>query len=570
MLQLPVVLLVTVVAVPLAAALIVPFLRRPLVLLPWAALPGLACALVTPLGTRADLPMLVIGMSLELDRTAAVFLGFGSLLWLLAGIYAGGYMTRSRRLPSFVVFWLLTLAGTLTTFVAADVATFYVGFSMMSLAAFGLVVHDRTPAAGRAGRIYIILAVLGETAMLGGLMLAATHTESLRFADIQAVLSASPWGGVALAGLVVGLGMKAGLAPLHVWLPLAHPQAPTPASAVLSGVIVKAGIIGLIRLLPVDAAPAWGDLLIVLGLGTAYYGVLCGLMQKDPKAMLAYSTMSQMGIVVTLLGAAVGVADPARNLDAAALYATHHGLAKGALFLAIGVVAAAGSRGFRLFALGLTGFAAFAIAGLPFTGGAIAKLAIKTPIGTGTAALLVSLSAVGTGLLMIRFLWALARPAADEPGYADHAPAAGVSWRLSVPWAASVAAALLVPAFLFAELAGYTFGVLASPANLRDAGWPILVAIIIALAAHRFWRGRVPSLPQGDLVVVGEALAGRVEAAFFRSSSALERAPRIRQQMTADGLTALLVRVERHLQRWTLTGPMLVLLVVALAAALMR
>jgi formate hydrogenlyase subunit 3/multisubunit Na+/H+ antiporter MnhD subunit len=156
----------------------------------------------------------------------------------------------------------VTLAGTLGTFVAADIVTFYMSFSLMSLAAYALVVHDRTPVAWRAGRIYIVLAVFGETALLAAVIVAATAADSLAIANVQAGLPASPWRDWAVAGFVVGFGMKAGLVPLHVWLPLAHPQAPTPASAVLSGVIVKAGIIGLMRFVPPDGGAGWSETLV--------------------------------------------------------------------------------------------------------------------------------------------------------------------------------------------------------------------------------------------------------------------------------------------------------------------
>lgn len=559
---LPQILLVLTLLMPLVAAMLVSLLRRPLALLPWMALPGLATALIAPIGSSLEVPVLLIGFSLELDRTGAVFLGFGSLLWLLAGIYAAGYLAGGRRLQSFVVFWLLTMSGTLGTFVAGDVVTFYLAFSLMSLAVYGLVIHDRTGAAYRAGRIYIVLAILGETAMLAALTLAATHAESLQFAAVRGALAASPWSGFALAGLIIGLGIKAGLAPLHVWLPLAHPQAPTPASAVLSGVIVKAGIIGLIRLLPMDAAAApWGEVLIFLGLGTAYYGVLCGLLQRDVKAMLAYSTLSQMGLVVALLGSGIGVADPTRNLDAAVLYAAHHGLAKGALFLAVGVLAVAGGARFRLVALAVTGFAAFAVAGLPFTGGAIAKLAIKTPLGSGTAGALVMVSAVGTALLMTRFLWVLAKPTAQQrPGVPE--------WRLTVPWAASAVAALAVPAWLFADLTGYRFGVLADPANVRDAGWPILVALLLALAAYRLWRRPAPTVPQGDLVVVAEALARWAGAWGRRLAAAWAERPALPSPVPAAAILAAVDGLERRLRRWTLSGPTLVLLAIMLSWSL--
>ena len=104
--------------------------------------------------------------------------------------------------------------------------------------------------------------------------------------------------------LILGFGLKMGLVPLHVWMPLAHPVAPIPASAVLSGIIVKAGVIGLIRFLPLEVpSPDWGMALVGLGLLTAFYGVLVGLTQPHAKTILAYSTVSQMGVVAAVLGA---------------------------------------------------------------------------------------------------------------------------------------------------------------------------------------------------------------------------------------------------------------------------
>src|SRR5690606_4540540 len=132
-----------------------------------------------------------------------------------------------------------------------------------------------------------------------------------------------------------------------------------------------------------------------------YYGVLIGLTQTDPKTILAYSTLSQMGIVVTVLGAALA-SDAEGTLGAAALYATNHGLAKGALFLSVGVVAASGR--WRWSVVLPTALAAGAIAGLPLTGGALAKLAVKGSVGAGVIFTLVSWSAVVTCLLLLLVL----------------------------------------------------------------------------------------------------------------------------------------------------------------------
>ncbi|MFW6077566.1 MAG: complex I subunit 5 family protein, partial [Hyphomicrobiales bacterium] len=414
-------LLVLVVALPLALALVAPFLARPLRALAWAALPGLAAAFVVGPET-VDVPVVVLGLSLAVDPIGGIFLGFGSLLWLLAGIYARSYMADSARPGEFSAFWLVTLAGTLGTFVAADIVTFYMSFSLMSLASYALVVHDRAPAAWRAGRVYIVLAVVGETALLAAFIVTATAADSIAIANVPAALATSPWGDWALAGFLVGFGMKAGLVPLHVWLPLAHPQAPTPASAVLSGIIVKAGIIGLMRFVPLDDGAAWSQVLVVLGLFTTFYGALVGLAQRDTKALLAYSTLSQMGVVATVIGAA----DAA---PAVGLYATHHGLAKGALFLTIGVVAASGQRGLR-WVMPVAALMALAVAGLPLTGGALAKLAIKDPLGDGLVGTLVTVSAVTTALLMLRFVFLLAAGARDR----SDTPPPG----LVLPWAATV------------------------------------------------------------------------------------------------------------------------------------
>lgn len=542
------VLLVLVLALPLALALAAPFVARPLNLLAWAALSGLAASLAVAPGTIVDVPVVVLGLSLALDGAGAVFLGTGSLLWLLAGFYARGYMAGTPHARAFSAFWLVTLAGTLGTFVAADIVTFYMSFSLMSLAAYALVIHDREPAAWRAGRIYIILAVLGETSLLAGFIIAATAADSLVIADVQAALPDSPWRDWALAGFLVGFGMKAGLVPLHVWLPLAHPQAPTPASAVLSGVIVNAGIIGLMRFVPFDGG-AWSAPLVVLGLLTAFYGALVGLAQSNTKALLAYSTLSQMGVLATVIGAAQAPA-------AVSLYVAHHGLAKGALFLGVGVLAACGTRPLR-WILPVVALMALTIAGLPLTGGALAKLAIKDPLGDGPAAMLVTFSAVTTALLMLRFVYL----EATAPREATATPAPG----LLLPWAATVVASLGIPWILFPVLTDHGSAYPFTPENLWSGLWPILLAfavaalaLILKLPAHK--------LPQGDIAVLAEAAARRLRRA---SSATAETARLLRLPHVPSTLPSRLVgALKQRSERWTVVGPALLILAVLLALAL--
>ena len=549
------VLLVLVLALPLGMALAAPFLDRPLRLLPWAAAPGVVAALAVAPGTGVDVPVLVLGLSLALDRTGAIFLGVGSLLWLLAGAYARSYMADSDRQREFSAFWLVTLAGTLGTFIAADIVTFYMSFSLMSLASYALVVHDRTAAAWRAARIYIVLAVFGETALLAAVIVAATAADSLAIADVRSGLAASPWRDWAIVGFVVAFGMKAGLVPLHVWLPLAHPQAPTPASAVLSGVIVKAGVIGLVRFASPDGGAGWGETLVLLGLATTFYGALVGLAQSDAKALLAYSTLSQMGVLATVIGAALDTPDAAPAKAAISLYAAHHGLAKGALFLGIGVVAASGKAALR-WVMPVVALMALSIAGLPLTGGALAKIAIKDPLGDGVAGTLVTVSAVTTALLMLRFVWLQAT--AERR---DESPPLG----LVLPWAATVAAALVLPWILFPAQSGHSAGYAFGPGNLWSGLWPVLLALVVAALAWRL-RGPAVTLPQGDIVVIAEAAARAIRSAWAGFAGAMSslRLPRISSAVPGRFIGF----VEKRSEQWSVVGPVL-LLIVLIGAALL-
>eukprot|EP01035_Chromulina_nebulosa_P057631 gene57631-78962_t len=125
------------------------------------------------------------------------------------------------------------MAGNLGLVLAQDAASFYVFFALMSFASYGLVVHSRTPEALHAGRVYLALVVLGELALFAAIALAWQAAGSLNFADIGPALAVSPWRDAVIGLTLVGFGIKVGALPLHVWLPLAHPVAPTPASAVL-------------------------------------------------------------------------------------------------------------------------------------------------------------------------------------------------------------------------------------------------------------------------------------------------------------------------------------------------
>ncbi|CAH0281405.1 complex I subunit 5 family protein [Roseomonas sp. CECT 9278] len=506
----------------LLGAMAVPAWRARAAALIWAApLPGLACAVFA----APDAALVVdarLRLGLAIDAPGALLLGAASLLWCAAGVYARAYLA-GPGFARFAAWWLATLSGSMGVFVAADLVGFYLAFTLASLPAWGLVIHDRTAQAVRAGALYVLLAVLGEAALLAAfaLLAASSPGESLAIADVLRALDAAPLRDVTIALLVTGFGLKAGLVPLHVWLPIAHPAAPMPASAVLSGAIIKAGVIGLLRFLPIGTTPAgWGEALVVIGFVTAFWGVACGVVQRNPKAVLAYSSVSQMGVVVAAFG--MGIAGGmAATPGAVAFYALHHVLAKGALFLAVGVAAASGARALVLVPAVVL---ALGFGGLPLTGGWLAKEAVKGELGHGVVGLLAAVSAAGSTVLMLHFVRRLsfAQETAARP-----APA------LLLPWLALAAACVLLPWALFP---GSLAEVLAPDALLK-ALVPVLAGAALVLPLAR-WGARLPVPPEGDIMVVVAPL----RAVAVRAGDALARAEAVLRGWSAAGL-ALLVLV---------------------------
>jgi len=547
---------------PLVLTALTAIRSRPIQLLPWAGLPGFAAAIFVPYDEPVHVEALLLGLTIEMDRIGAVFLGVSSLIWILGGAYARSYMPVGGNARSFSVFWLLTLTGTIGTFVAADVATFYTAFALASVAAYGLIVHERTHAARRAAAIYIGFVVVGEACLFGSLSVAAVHADSLLIDDVRASLFSSPWRDYVMGGILVGFGLKAGLAPLHVWLPLAHPAAPTPASAVLSGVIVKCGIVGLLRFLPLpELLPDWGDALVVAGLITAYYGVAAGLGQSESKAVLAYSTVSQMGLIVAVIGTGFWAYDD-RALDLATLYAAHHGVAKGALFLGIGVVARSSGRA-RWLTLAAMAFLALSMAGAPLSGGALAKLAIAGIFGEGVLASFAAMTVLGTALLMARFLIVLAREPRPRAG---NAPPRGQV----LPWAALSVFAIVIPWALFGDLAPLPREDALQWANLWAGFWPLLLVGFAWAIIIRYPRLPPFALPPGDIVVVAETLLrslGRVSRAS--ASLIIAKGWRVRA-VPLKSMIRVLDSVERRFSQWRVAAALTVIVALILGVALTR
>lgn len=450
------------------------------------------------IGTTIVTPIVLLGLRLGVDAPASALLLLTAIVWTLAGWFA---LARVRRRPGAFWFgWLIALAGMALTLLAQDLAGFYLGYATVSLASWLLVIHARNAEAWRAGRVYLVLALAGEMAIFAGVIAIAAAAGNVAL-DHLAALQPGP---LVHALLLAGFAVKMGILPLHLWLPLAHPVAPVPASAILSGVIVKAGLLGWLRLVPpgslVDGVLP--DVLLVLGAISAFGGVALGLVQTRMKVVLAYSTISQMGLVLCLYAALLGNPHAAEALlPWLGVLVLHHGLNKGALFLACGC-----APGRSVLRGVLAALPALALAGAPLTTGMLAKSGIKsafTAAGLGHGWLLMlSLSSTATALLLWRF-WTLLR--AEQRCLPAHPAWIALTLAaLVVPWSWSLDHRL-TPDLLHA---------------LWPSTWPLLIAAALIAGAGVLRRaGRAPQLPvipAGDLVVPLERLAGAVIRALAR------------------------------------------------------
>ena len=432
---------------------------------PGAALAGCAVGLVPAVravagGTEELLVPWTLpygSFHLVLDPLSGLFLLPILFLSGAAAIYGMGYLRpdggeRGRGGSWF--FFNLLVASMVLVVVAWNAVLFLVAWEAMALSSFFLVTQEDESATVRdAGIVYLIAAHLGTAFLLVLFLLLGRGANSLEFDRFAAGAASVPAGVLFLLALV-GFGAKAGFFPLHVWLPEAHPAAPSHVSAVMSGVMIKTGIYGLVRALTFFGPPAgwWGWVLLVIGFTSGVTGVLFALAQHDLKRLLAYHSVENIGIIalglgVGLLGQATGSpAVAALGYAGALLHVVNHALFKGLLFLAAGAVKH-GAHSLHLAELGgllrrmpRTGalflVGAVAISGLPPLNGFISEFLVFLgafrgiiSLGAADAALLGlaigGLAFVG-GLAMACFTKAFGVVFLGEPRTVE---AAGASWR---------------------------------------------------------------------------------------------------------------------------------------------
>lgn len=292
-----------------------------------------------------------MGLHFTLGGFRALYGMIAAFMWFMSTLFTKEYLNHYHNRNRYYLFLLLTLGATEGVFLSADFYTTFIFFEIMSFTSYMWVAHDEKKESLRAAGTYLAVAVIGGLVMLMGIFLLYDVTGTLLFEDLIGAyfqygmlssLSTTPvqiW----IAGLCMlfGFGAKAGAFPLHIWLPKAHPVAPAPASALLSGILTKAGMYGILILTAYIflGDDTWGCLILILGVCTMVIGAVLALFSIDLKRTLACSSVSQIGFILVGVGMSGLLGE--ENLLAvrgSLLHMVNHSLIKLALFMAAGVV----------------------------------------------------------------------------------------------------------------------------------------------------------------------------------------------------------------------------------------
>lgn len=285
-----------------------------------------------------------LGLNLTLDGFRALYITIACVMWVCSAVFSLEHLAKIKNLNRYHFFVLLTLGATLGVFLSADLFTAFVFFEIMSFTSYMMVVQDEKPTTMAAGQTYIAVAILGGLVMLMGLFLLYFYTGTLQIDKLYSAAAAVKDKSVIyLSGALIlfGFGAKAGIFMLHVWMPKAYAAAPAPASALLSSVLSKVGVYGIlvISCTIFQGDPVWSVAILLIGMGTMLLGALLAVFCVDLKRTLAFSSMSQIGFILTGT-AMIGFLAEESGIAAygTLLHMVNHSVIKLVLFLCAGVV----------------------------------------------------------------------------------------------------------------------------------------------------------------------------------------------------------------------------------------
>lgn len=282
------------------------------------------------------------GLHLKVDLLRYSMLFISGLAWFLTTMYSTQYLIRRKSRNRYYLFFMLTYATTLGVFMSENIINLFTFFEGMSLASYMLVIHDEDRYSIEAGKSYLFMAIAGGLVMLFGIFLAFDYTKTLDITEMGKILPHVGNVKYIIASLIMsGFAVKASVFPLHTWLPKAYPAAPSPASALLSGILLKTGLFGiiivLVELMHFDSNIAM--VIYILGIINIFLGGILAMMQRNVKRIIAYSSLSQTGFMlmgiglIGILGKEGGLA-----LTGTVLYMINHALFKLLLFMGTGII----------------------------------------------------------------------------------------------------------------------------------------------------------------------------------------------------------------------------------------
>jgi len=318
------------------------------------AIAAMVCAAAAEMALLLAIAFTSMGQTLTIDRFCGMGLrmradGFRVLyaciacvMWLVTSIFSRDYMKHDHAPGRYAFFVLLTQGATVGLFLSDSLFSAFLFFEVMSMASYPWVAHEEEPAAMRAAETYLYVAVIGGLVMLMGIFLLPGNMATVRYQDIPAMLDAA--GDLMLPALLilVGFGAKAGAFPLHIWLPKAHPVAPAPASALLSGMLTKAGVLGMLilTLYVMRGRTDYANLIFWLGVITMFLGALLAIFSTNLKRTLACSSLSQIGFIMIGVGTqGLCVCENGLAAFGTVQHMMNHSLFKLILFISAGVVA---------------------------------------------------------------------------------------------------------------------------------------------------------------------------------------------------------------------------------------
>jgi len=280
-----------------------------------------------------------IAISFGVGPLSLLMVALISLLCFLASIFSPDYLKKYEgRLNENKYFSLLMgfMGGMIGAVMAGELFTMFVFWELMTLAAYFLITFENSPDSIRAGNKYFLMSEGGALAILAGIVLLWVTAGTTQLSGLASLASLSPEFSISVLSLfLIGFGVKAAFFPIHSWLPDAHPEAPSPISALLSGIMIKVGLFWIIRIFwgLFEVSPSWNSALAVIGAFTIIIGGLLAIVQNDIKRLIAYSSISQVGYILVGVGVGTGL-----GIAGGIIHLVNHALFKGLLFLGAGIV----------------------------------------------------------------------------------------------------------------------------------------------------------------------------------------------------------------------------------------